>query len=267
MEARGQRFDLAGSVPYTLMIAGAMYGLTLLPSAAGIGWLVVGGIVLAVFVRWERRVPQPLVEVSLFSGNVAFLCSNFAAMINYSAIFAVGFLLSLYLQYVRGLDPAIKGLLLIAQPIVQMVVSPVAGHISDRHAPRVVATLGLGLLTRLGRETSLVYIVASLAVLGLGYGLFSSPNTNAIMSSVEIRRLGIASGMVATMRAVGQMTSLSIAMVFISMLMGNVQITPERYPALLSAVNLAFLFFFALGIAGIRASWVRNGVTAGGHGS
>jgi len=266
-EARGQRFDVAGSMLYALMIVGLLYGLTLLPSLQGYIWIAGGALMLAGFVQWERRVVHPLIEVSLFTRNKTFFFSNLAAMINYSAVFAVSFLISLYLQYIRGLDPQTTGLLLIAQPIVQMIVSPVAGRLSDTIEPAIVATIGMGvtavgigLLALIGEDTSLLYIVGSLVLLGLGYVIFSSPNTNAIMSSVHVRHLGIASGMVATMRAVGQMLSLSISIVVISVVMGNVVISPEHYPALLQSVNLAFFVLFALCIAGIGASYARGGV-------
>jgi MFS family permease len=120
--------------------------------------------------------------------------------------------MSLYLQYNRGIDPQTTGLILIAQPVVQMIVSPAAGHLSDRIEPRILATAGmacttagLGILMLLSPSTPLVVIIAGLAILGFGYGLFSSPNTNAIMSSVEVQHLGLASGMVSTMRAIGHL--------------------------------------------------------------
>jgi EmrB/QacA subfamily drug resistance transporter len=266
-EARGQPFDRCGGVLYAAMIGAAMLGLNLLPSAAGAACLAASGLVLAGFVRWERRAAFPLIDLSLFAKNITFLCSNLAAMINYSAVFGVSFLLSLYLQYVRGFEPGFTGLLLVAQPLVQMLVSPAAGHLSDRWQPRTVATLGMGVTAAglaffagLAPDTPLAWIVAGLAVLGLGYGIFSSPNTNAIMSSVAPRHLGTASGMVATMRAVGQTASLAIAMVVIAVVVGNVRITPERSAALLSAVDLCFVVFFVLAVLGVGASWARNGM-------
>lgn len=264
-EAGNRRFDLPGAVLYGFALFGGIYGLTLLPSATGILWMVSGCVLLALFVRQERRAPDPVIEISLFEKNPVFLFSNLAALINYSMVFAVGFLISLYLQYNRGIDPQTVGLILVVNPIVQMVVSPVSGHYSDTVEPRVLATagmaittLGLAILAMIGPQTPLLFIVAGLATLGLGYGLFSSPNTNAIMSSVDVRYLGIASGMVATSRAIGQMLSLAIAMLVFSAVIGAVAITPAVYSELQQSVTIVFSVFIVLGLFGIWASYARG---------
>ncbi|MFA5416741.1 MAG: MFS transporter, partial [Methanoregula sp.] len=260
-----RRFDLSGAVLYGLMLFGCIYGLTLLPSLSGIIWMLLGAAGIAVFVWWEHRVPVPILDLSLFRHNTVFVFSNLAALINYAVVFAVGFLLSLYLQYNRGIDPQTTGLILIAQPVVQMVISPVSGHLSDRIEPRILATLGmacttigLAILMLLSPATPLFVIIAGLLVLGFGYGLFSSPNTNAIMSSVDVRHLGIASGMVATMRAIGQMTSLAIVMLVFSALIGSVQISPSVYPQLQESVHVTFAIFVVLGVIGTVASYARG---------
>ena len=260
-----RRFDLSGAVLYGLMLFGCIYGLTLLPSLSGIVWMLLGAAGIAVFVWWEHRAPVPVLDLSLFRHNTVFVFSNLAALINYAVVFAVGFLLSLYLQYNRGIDPQTTGLILIAQPVVQMVISPVSGHLSDRIEPRILATLGmacttigLAILMLLSPATPLFVIIAGLLVLGFGYGLFSSPNTNAIMSSVDVRHLGIASGMVATMRAIGQMTSLAIVMLVFSALIGSVQISPVVYPQLQESVHVTFAIFVVLGVIGTVASYARG---------
>ncbi|MEI6294013.1 MAG: MFS transporter [Methanomicrobiales archaeon] len=269
-EADTRRFDLPGAALYSVMLFGCIYGLTLLPSDSGIFWMLLGLLVLALFIWWEQRVPAPMVEIGLFRRSPVFLFSNLAALINYAMVFAVGFLLSLYLQYNRGIDPQTTGLILIAQPVVQMVVSPAAGHLSDRIEPRILATAGmacttagLGVLVLLTPSTPLIIIVAGLVILGLGYGLFSSPNTNAIMSSVEVRYLGLASSMVSTMRAIGQMLSLAIAMLVFSAIIGSVPISPAVFPELQKSVNIAFTVFFILGLIGIAASYARGTGRAG----
>ena len=260
-----KKFDLFGAALYGIMLFAGIYGLTLLPSAEGILFIVSGLLVLGLFVWWARRTPAPIIDLSLFTKSPVFLFSNIAALINYAVVFAVGFLLSLYLQYNRGIDPQTTGLILIAQPVVQMIVSPVAGHYSDSIEPRYLATagmafttLGLAILMLISPSTSMAVIIAGLLILGLGYGLFSSPNTNAIMSSVEVRHLGIASSMVSTMRSIGQMLSLAIAMLVFSAVIGTVQITPAVYPQLQQSVNIAFSVFFVIGLAGIWASFARG---------
>jgi MFS family permease len=188
-----------------------------------------------------------------------------AAMINYGATFAVAVLLSLYLQYIKGFSAETAGFILIGQPVVQTIFSPVAGKLSDRIEPRIVATAGMA-ITTLGLSffifltplTPLSVIIISLMVLGFGYALFSSPNTNAIMSSVDIRHLGIASSMNATMRTLGQVLSMAITMVCFSVFIGSVPIIPSVYPALLTSTTVTFLIFTCLCLIGVGVSYVRG---------
>lgn len=264
-EGGDRRFDLRGALLYGPALFGSIYGLTLLPSVSGILWMVIGLALFAAFIRQERRAPDPIIDPALFSKNPLFLYSNLAALINYAMVFAVGFLISLYLQYNRGIDPQAAGLILVVNPVVQMIVSPVSGQLSDSIEPRVLATAGmvittsgLGILATTGPQTPVLFIIAGLAVLGFGYGLFSSPNTNAIMSSVDARYLGIASGMVSTSRAVGQMLSLAIVMLVFSAVIGTVQITPAVYPQLQESVTIIFSVFIVLGLFGTWASFTRG---------
>jgi len=147
------------------------------------------------------------------------------------------------------------------------VFSPLTGWLSDRIEPRIVASIGmaltvigLALFTLLDGQTSLVFIEASLIFIGLGFALFSSPNTNAVMSSVEKRYLGIAAATLGTMRLTGQMLSLGIAALVFALTMGRVQITPEYYPLFLNAMQIAFIIFAVLCVGGVVASLVRGKV-------
>ena len=264
-DAAGERFDLYGSVVYGIMFFCGIVGMLLIPDPFAAVWIIVAGCALPVFIWREKHCTAPLLDLSVFSQNRTFLFSNIAAMINYGATYAVAVLLSLYCQYIRGFSAETAGLILVAQPIIQTIFSPFAGKISDRIEPRIVATLGMA-ITTLGLSsfifltpvTSLYVIIISLVVLGFGYALFSSPNTNAIMSSVDIRYLGIASSMVATMRSLGQVLSMAIAMFCFSVFIGSVAITPPVYPALLTSTTVAFFIFTCLCIAGVGASYVRG---------
>jgi MFS family permease len=142
-----------------------------------------------------------------------------------------------------------------------------AGRLSDRIEPRIVSSLGMGLsavglllFTFIKGNTSLGYIVAGLVVLGFGFALFSSPNTNAVMSSVQSRYLGVASATLATMRQVGMMLSMGLAMLLFALNMGKVQIAPEHYPMLLTSIHVAFIIFTVLCMCGIFASLARGKV-------
>jgi EmrB/QacA subfamily drug resistance transporter len=264
-EAQGEPFDLAGSIIYSLSLIALMYGLSLLPGWSGAGLILASAVGLGLFAVWEIRAAHPVLDVKLFAGNRTFAFSNLAALINYSATSAVTFLLSLYLQYIKALSPQQAGLVLIAQPIMQATFSPVAGRLSDRIEPRIVASLGMTVTTTglillifVGPSTPLWAIVICLVLLGFGFALFSSPNMNAIMGSVEKRFYGVASGTLGTMRLVGQMLSMGIATLLFTLYIGRVEITPETYSLFLISAKTAFAVFAALCTAGIFASLARG---------
>lgn len=273
-EAAGERFDWAGALVYGVSLAAAMLGFPRLPSPLGIG-LTLGGIVgLGLFATWELRTPSPILNLGLFRGNTAFTFSNLAALINYSATSASGLLLSLYLQYIKGLRPQAAGLVLVAQPVVMAALSPLAGRLSDRIESRTLASAGMALTTLalvpfifLSAGTPYWFIVLDLAVLGCGFGLFSSPNVNAIMGAVERRFYGVASATLGTMRLVGQTLSLSIATLIFALYLGRAEITPDVYPQFLSSLKPAFAVFTVLCGLGVLASLARgNTQPAEAHG-
>jgi len=264
-DARGEPLDIAGSVLYGIAILAWVYGASLLPSKTALYLMVAGTICFGIFVWQELRVRYPVVEVRLFSRNKLFTFSSLAAMIHYAATFAVTFLISLYLQYIKGLSPQTAGMIIVAQPIMMATFSPLAGKWSDRIEPRKIASFGMGLtalglflLAWIGKDTSLIYITTTLLLLGFGFAMFSSPNMNAIMSSVEKRYLGIASGTVATMRLIGQMGSMAIVMVMFAVVIGHVEIAPANYPQFIWCVNLSFSIFVGLCIIGICFSLFRG---------
>ncbi|MCK8519673.1 MFS transporter [Methanoculleus sp. 7T] len=260
-DACGERLDIVGSVFYGAMLLFAIYGFSLLPEQAGVAAIVAGVAFSVVFYAWERRVESPVLNIGLLASNRAFAFSNLTALINYGATFAVGFLLSLYLQVVRGFDPSLAGLVLITQPVTQALFAAPAGRLSDRVEPRYVASAGMGLtatglalLTLLSPTTPMTWIVASLILLGFGFALFSSPNTNAVMSSVDRSLYGLASGMLATMRTTGMMFSLGIATVTFALFIGTTQIGPEAQEPFMTSLRVAFSVFAVLCTAGILAS-------------
>lgn len=263
--AAGESFDWIGSAIYSGSLVVTMYGLTLLPEMVG-AWVLLGGVAgIILFVWWETRVESPILNMGLFVSNRVFAFSNLAALINYSATFAIGFMLSLYLQYVKGLSPQSAGLVLVAQPVMMAVFSPLTGRLSDRIEAQVLSSAGMGfmvvslsLLAFLGAETPLGYVVACQVLLGLGYALFSSPNVNAIMSSVEGRTLGVASATLGTMRLIGQMLSMGVATLILAIFVGKVQIGPEHYGAFLTSLKTAFLLFAVLCFGGVFASLARG---------
>jgi len=266
-ESKGEPFDFIGAVVYGLTLVSIMYGFSLLPGVKGYGLILFGILGIFALIKWEVNVKHPLLDVDLFRKNAVFAFSNLAALINYSATFAVSFLLSLYLQYIKGLTPQEAGLILIAQPTLQAICSPIAGRLSDKVEPRMVASVGMALtilglfsFVFLSQGTTVGFIILNLALLGLGFGLFSSPNTNAIMSSVDKRYYGVASATLGTMRMVGQMFSMGIAMLIFSIYIGKVQIAPQHYVLFLKSVKTSFMVLAILCFGGIFASLARGKV-------
>jgi len=265
--AKGEKFDFVGSIIYAVSLPAMMYGFTLLPAISG-AWLIGLGVLgLLAFIKWEIKAESPVLNINLFRNNRVFAFSNLAALINYGATFAVTFLLSLYLQYTKALTPQQAGTILVCQPVIMALFSPLAGRLSDKIEPRVVASVGMAftmvalfLFTFLAQNTGIGFVITSLIVIGFGLALFSSPNTNAIMSSVQKRSYGVAAATVGTMRLTGQMLSMGIAMLVFAVYIGRAEITPENYPAFLRSAKCAFIIFTALCFGGIFASLARGKV-------
>jgi EmrB/QacA subfamily drug resistance transporter len=265
--AKGERFDFAGSVIYSLALVALVCGFTSLPAMSGV-WLIVGSIIgLLAFTRWEMRTRSPILDISLFRNSKTFTFSNLAALINYSATWAVSFLISLYLQYLKGFNPESAGLILVAMPAMQAIFSPLAGRLSDRIEPRLIAsagmvltTVGLVIFIFLNKETPVAFIIGNLILMGFGFALFSSPNTNAVMSSVPKTAYAVASATLATMRQVGMVFSIGVAMLMFTLYIGRVQITPEYYALFQESMKTSFIVFAILCFGGIFASLARGKV-------
>jgi EmrB/QacA subfamily drug resistance transporter len=264
-EAKNEVFDYQGSVVYIISMSAFMYGFSKLPDPLAFGLAGFGALGLLLFWRIEIKTPFPVFNMQLFFGNRLFALSNFAALINYATTFAVTFVLSLYLQYIKGLSPRDAGFILIAQPIMMAIVASFSGKLSDKYQPRILSSIGMGiiaiglcLLLPLNTLTSNSYLILSLLLLGIGFGLFSSPNTNAVMSSVEKRFLGTASATIATMRMTGQMVSMGIATLVIHVFIGKERISKLNEPAFLHSVSITFAIFILLSLVGIWASLARG---------
>ncbi|HHX51691.1 MAG TPA: MFS transporter, partial [Clostridia bacterium] len=231
MGADQEKFDVFGSFLYSSGLITFMYGLSSFTSTHWAKYLLVSGIaILVVFVSYETRIKHPLLDLSLLIRNITFAFSNIAAFINYSATFAVSFLLSIYLQLVKGYDSQMAGFILLAQPLVMALLSPFAGALSDRVEPRKVASLGMGItslallaLCFITGDTPIWLVMINLVFMGSGFALFSSPNTNAVMGSVEKGVYGVASSILGTMRLVGQTVSMAVVTLMISLFVGNME--------------------------------------------
>jgi EmrB/QacA subfamily drug resistance transporter len=262
-----KKFDFGGSFLYSLSLVSLMYGFTQLPKITGFSLIFFGLVMATIFIFWELRTKYPVLDLKLFTHNIVFAFSNLAALINYSATFAVSFLLSFYLQYVKGLSPQEAGVILVAQPLMMTIFSPLAGKHSDKIEPRILSSIGMGLavicLTSfifIDESTSFIFIIVGLMILGVGFALFSSPNTNAVMSSVDKRFYGVASSILSTMRLTGQMLSMGIAMLIFTVVIGNVQIKAEYHAQLVESIRIAFFISSILCLIGVFASLARGKV-------
>jgi EmrB/QacA subfamily drug resistance transporter len=264
---KGEGFDFAGSLLYAIALFAIMYGFSLLPSWRAGLLIGLGVLCLGFFIFQQLKQPSPLLDIHLFLDNKVFAFSNLAALINYCATFAVTFLLSLYLQHIKMLTPSQTGIVLVAAPFVQALFSPLAGRLSDRFEPQIIASIGMALnviglipLIFIHNNTSIHYIVFCLILLGLGFALFSSPNVNATMSAVGNKFYGIASATLATMRLTGQMFSMGITMLVFAVILGNHQISEANNPLLLKSIQIIFALLAVICCGGIFASLARGKV-------
>ncbi len=263
-EAKGEKIDYPGSVLFGLTVICLIYGMSKTPSGLGFSLLAFGLVLLLIFIKFEGKFASPLINLSLFRENRVFAFSSLATLIHYSAASSVGFLMSLYLQYIKGFDPAKAGLILMAQPLVMVIFASSAGRLSDRVMPGKVASVGMALtmtglflFSFLSMYTPLWKIVCCLFIIGGGFALFSSPNSNAVMGSVERKYYGIAAGIISTMRQTGQTIGIAIGTMMLTAFMGKMQITPEVFRHFMTALKYAFIVSTTLCFFGILASLVR----------
>lgn len=259
-------FDAAGNVIYMISIFLLMYGL----SEAGNGAVYIavaaaGAAAGIIFVSHEMKSADPVVDIRLFRENKGYAFSNLSAMLNYGATFAISYLISIYLQVVMGYSSQTAGLIMIFQPLIMALLSPVAGRLSDRFSPFRMSSLGMALCAAgtfmfifTGLQTHLVFIIAALVVTGLGFAMFSSPNTNAVMSCVEKEDYGVASSILATMRSIGHTFSMVIVTITVTVLASDMALADVPADVLIKVIRVSFIVFTAICIAGVFISLKRE---------
>jgi EmrB/QacA subfamily drug resistance transporter len=265
--APGERMDWPGAAAYAASVCLIMLGAAHareLPLGPG---MIAGGVLgLVLFLRLQARTKSPLLDVGLLRHNRFFTLSCLAAMGNYAATFGLTFLMSLYLQYAKGLPPRLAGLVLLAQPVMQVLASPLAGRLTERIAPERLATIGMlassaGLLAAaasIGPDTQLWLLCLELAVIGTGFGLFITPNSTAIMGSVPKKQFGLASGMVASMRTLGMAVSMTSVTLVFALFLGDAAIGPDTLPAFLISLRVGLIAFAVYSCLGVILSFLRG---------
>jgi len=264
IERNNKSFDKIGSLIYGLALFCLIFGFSELPAMQGMFFSVAGILLLVFFYHYEKEKENPVFQVRLFGGNRVFTLASLAAFFSYAATVAVYFMISLYLQFVRGFDPRTAGLVLVSSAVVQSVAALYAGRLADKFEAPKIAMLGMGLsaigllgLIFIGTESPIFAMVVMMLFLGFGSGLFSPPNTKVIMGSVENRHISQASATVGTMRLTGQAFSMGIAMMSLSIFIGDSQITPDKFENFMQSLKFTFALCAALCIVGTYASSVN----------
>ena len=245
-EQRGS-MDIFGAGIYAISIFMLCFAVSRLPNIESYVLLGLALLGIAFFFLFEHKHKHPILNVSLFFTNRVFTFSCLASLMIYTATFANVVQVSLYLQYLKELTATTAGFIMMCQPVTMALFSPLAGKLSDRFEPRRIATAGviinaagLFLLANLSSDTPISYLLVALVLTGLGFGFFSSPNVNAIISSVEKKQLGSANGVVASMRIVGQMSSMILVTLVFALLLGTAEIQPDNYPMLEKSIRAIF---------------------------
>jgi len=281
VHAREDRFDFLGAIMFSVGLIALLLGLTMgiqfswaSPPILSLFGLFV--VTLVLFLWWERRVARPVLDLSLFDNRV-YSFSVLSAMLQALAMFAMNFLIVFYLQAVRGYDPLTAALLLIPFSIVSAVVGPLSGLLADHVGARAPATAGLLLqaaalvwfIFTLTPSTPYGSIVVGLVLVGIGGGLFWSPNTSAAMNGAPRDRLGIASATLATLRQTGMVTSFALALavaagslprdVMMKLFVGtNVTLGSGPMQAFVVGIRHAFIVSVVLSIVAAGMSFVRG---------
>lgn len=262
----GTKHDFLGNFIFVVSVLVFLYGLTNL-SIQRFSWvLLLIGLALAVLFVWrESRAENPVIRITMFTKDAAFTLSNTAALLNYGATFAITYLLSIYLQTVKGFSSQSAGLILLFMPVFQAILSPIMGRLSDKIAPYKLATTGMALnavgllfLVFIRQETPVALLIILLIYLGFGFALFSSPNTNAVMSCVKKEDYSMANSILSTMRTMGQTISMSIVTIIVGIMMGTGALNEAAPETLLRTMHISFIIFVALCVAGTFMSLKRK---------
>jgi len=264
----GERFDLAGALAFMAGLVALLLGLNQgeewgWTSAPILGALTVSVALLGVFIAIETRVAHPMLDLSLFRVRL-FSASTASAVFNYICLYTVLFLLPFYLIQGRGLDTAQAGIILTAQPVVMAIAAPISGTLSDRIGARLLSTLGMAvmavglfLLSRLAPSSPLIQVATGLAIVGLGTGMFVSPNTSALLGAAPLNRRGIASGILATARNVGMVLGVGLAGAIFTTVQSHGQ-AMGSLTATFDGISMGFLVAAGVAVIGALTSAVRG---------
>ncbi|WP_339721834.1 MFS transporter [uncultured Paraglaciecola sp.] len=263
--AEPTRYDWWGTAIFAVFSCSLVYGLSLLPSILGMFMLGLAAISLGLFILHQSRSRRPLIRVQMFRESRVFSMSLTTSLLMYASNFPLVFLMSLYLQYVKGLSPLHAGQIILVQALSMAIMAPLAGKLADRVQPRLIATLGcvivacgLLILSLMNTTTSLTYITGSLLLIGVGFGLFSTPNNNAIMGGVQLKEVGAAAASMNLARTIGNLFGMSMVNLMVHYYLGDAQFTQEQNPALILTVAMAMNMSLAFVVVACGISVLRG---------
>lgn len=251
--SKGQRLDVPGAVMIASLLFMIIFGFSDLPKARGLALLAAGFLILLAFIRWELRNDSPLIDVRLFLRNRCFARSNGAILIYFTATFAVIFLFSLYLQYIKSFDSRSAGFVLLVSTLVMTPLVAFAGRLSDRYSSHSIAMFAI-ILTAAGLlpmafisfSTPVALAFAELLLIMAGGAIFSPPMVKLILGSISREMYGVGSSLAETMRLIGNTVSMAITTVAFAIYMGEANIIPKNYPDFLDSMRLVVSVFFVL---------------------
>ena len=253
------KFDRKGAILWAVAIFLFVYGFTIIKQFEGIIMLIAGIALLIVFAFLELKTNHPVYDVGVFKNKI-FASSSFAAVLSFIATYFFTYILNYHVQYIMGFNSEMAGMLLFVTPFVQILVSPSAGRLSDKFNSQILEAIGMSLVTIsllvlvfLNETTPLFVIVTAMVLEGVGYAIFSAPNTNLIMSSLKEEKSTVASVSVTVSRVLGQTLSLAMLTTIFNFIMGDVAIVPKYYHLLTLSSNITCIVGTVLGIVTILA--------------
>ena len=258
---KGVRFDWPGAIFCAMGMIMISQGGSHLQDLSGKLLLSGGLLSLASFVLWEKHAKAPLLDMTLFSNNPSFSLGSAVQFISYAATFGVTFLLSLYLQVAQGMTASEAGIILMVQPVVQVIFSLISGTWCERWPAHNIATLGMSLATLglggailLGPKASLPHLLGVLVLCGAGNAIFATANTAVIMGAVRREFYGVASAVVAGARTTGMTFGLVFISGMFALTIGPVALDAEIIPQFLSAMHACFIVLTIVSASGIAMS-------------
>ncbi|MDN5323038.1 MAG: hypothetical protein PWQ67_1492, partial [Clostridia bacterium] len=225
--------------------------------------IFIGVILLSIFIKMEIKRSQPLIDLNLFK-NPVFASGNFAGFISFVTMFFITIFMPFYFQEVKGYEPQQIGLFLMVFPVAMAIVAPMSGYLSDKFGYMIFTTGGMALmfinllaLSRISTATPVYLVVIAQFVFGIAMGMFQSPNNSSVMGVVPKPKLGIAGGIIATMRNFGMVMGIAIS---VSIFSARVRLYSglEKKEAFVSALGDVFLVAACLALVGLLVSFIRG---------